>query len=198
MYCRPLGTLDGEVHLRVDSSVVPVVTPARKIPIAICTRLHEELDRLCKLGVITPIEEPTPWVNQIVVAQKKSGDLRICLDRRNWRKHYYVKDSSFQFWMMFCMNLGQSRIFTKANLSSSYWHVQLDLGCSMLTTFQTCFGRYCFCLLPFGLSISSEIFQQKLLEALTGLTNVVCIADDVIIHAKDTEQHDEYLHKHRH
>ena len=36
------------------------------------------------------------------------------------------------------------------------------------------------CLLPFGTSVSSEIFQKKLLEALDGLPGVVCIADDLI------------------
>ena len=91
--------------------------------------------------------------------------------------------------------LGHSKVFTKADLSSSYWHVQLDTESSLLTTFQTCFGRYRFCRLPFGLSVSSEIFQRKLLEALDGLTSVICIADDVIIHGKDTEQHDSYLQK---
>ena len=52
-------------------------------------------------------------------------------------------------------------------------------------------------ILPFTicLAVSSEIFQRKLLEALDGLTNVICIADDVIIHGKDTEEHDLYLQK---
>ena len=47
--------------------------------------------------------------------------------------------------------------------------------------------------MPFGLSVSSEIFQRKLLEALDGLTNVVCIADDVIVHGKDIDNHDKHL-----
>ena len=41
----------------------------------------------------------------------------------------------------------------------------------------------------------SEIFQRKLFEAFDGLTNIVCIADDVIIHGKDTNDHDKYLHE---
>jgi len=90
--------------------------------------------------------------------------------------------------------LGQSKVFTKADLSAGYWHVQLDTESSLLTTFQTCFGRYRFCRLPFGLSVSSEIFQRKLIEALDGLTNVACIADDVIVHGKDTNDHDKHLH----
>ena len=47
--------------------------------------------------------------------------------------------------------------------------------------------------LPFGTSVSSEIFQKKLLEAFYGLTGVVCVADDVIIHGKTLEDHDKHL-----
>jgi len=70
-----LGTLSGKVHLRVDNSVVPVVMPARRIPISIRPKLREELDRLTQLGVIAPVDQPTPWVSQIVVTQR---NLVIC------------------------------------------------------------------------------------------------------------------------
>ena len=195
VYDRPLGTLPGEVHLRVDNSVVPVVMPARRIPIAIRSKLREELDRLTKLGVITPVDQPTPWVSQIVVTQKKSGDLRICLDPKELNKALLRERFQLPVLDDVLHELGHSKVFTKADLSSGYWHVQLDTESSLLTTFQTCFGRFRFCRLPFGLSVSAEIFQRKLLEALDNLTNVVCIADDVIIHGKDTEQHDLYLQK---
>ena len=33
--------------------------------------------------------------------------------------------------------LGKSKVFSKADLSSGYWHVQLDEESSLLTTFQT-------------------------------------------------------------
>ena len=63
----------------------------------------------------------------------------------------------------------------------------------MLTTFQTCYGRYRFVRLSFGTSVSSEIFQNKLFEAFHGLPGVMCIADYVIIHGKDREEHDRTL-----
>ncbi|KAJ8049054.1 hypothetical protein HOLleu_01612 [Holothuria leucospilota] len=89
--------------------------------------------------------------------------------------------------------LGQSRVFSKADLSSGYWHIQLEYESSLLTTFQTTHGRFRWKRLPFGLSVSPEIFQRKLAEALNGLKEVVCIADDVIIHGKDTKDHEECL-----
>ena len=56
--------------------------------------------------------------------------------------------------------------------------------------FQTCFGRHS---LPFVINGSSEYFQKKLVEALQGFPGVVCIADDVVIHGRGTEEHDRHL-----
>ena len=186
VFDRPLGTLSGEVCLRVDNSVVPIVMPARRVPVAVREKLRAELDRLVGLGVITPVHQPTPWVSQIVVTQKKSGDLRICLDQKELSKPLLRERFQLPVLDDVLHELRHSRVFTKADLSSSYWHVQLATESSLLITVQTCFGRYRFCLLPFGLSVSLEIFQRKLLEALDGLTNVICIGDYVIIHGKYT------------
>ena len=46
---------------------------------------------------------------------------------------------------------------------------------------------------PSGTSVFAEIFQRRLFEALEGLKEIICIADDVIIHGKDTEEHDMHL-----
>ena len=69
----------------------------------------------------------------------------------------------------------------------------MDTESSYLTTFQTCFGRYRWLRLPFGLNVSSEIFQKKILEAFQDLPGIVCIADDVVIHGRDKEEHDKHL-----
>ena len=68
-----------------------------------------------------------------------------------------------------------------------------------MTTFQTPEGRYRWLRLPFGLSVSSEIFQKRLHQALEGLKNVICVADDVLVYGitEDDEDaiknHDENL-----
>ena len=51
----------------------------------------------------------------------------------------------------------------------------------MLTTMATPFGRYRWRRLPFGLKVSSEIFQKRLLQALEGLEGVLCVADDIVV-----------------
>ena len=52
---------------------------------------------------------------------------------------------------------------------------------SKLTKMITPFGRYRWARLPFGLKVSSEIFQRKLNEVLGDLDGVFTIADDIIV-----------------
>ena len=90
-------------------------------------------------------------------------------------------------------DLADARVFTKVDLASDFWHLELDGESSMLTTFATLYGRYRWLRLPFGLSVSSEIFQKRLHQELQGLPGVKCIADDVLIHGTNEADHDSNL-----
>ena len=58
----------------------------------------------------------------------------------------------------------------------------LDHEYSLLTTFSTPFRRYRWRQLPFGLSVSSEIFQKRVHQALEGLNGALDIADDILVY----------------
>ena len=58
-----LGTLPGTVHFHVDESVQPVVNRPRRIPVTLEKVVAKELDNLVEQGVITPVDEPSEWVN---------------------------------------------------------------------------------------------------------------------------------------
>ena len=81
----------------------------------------------------------------------------------------------------------------KLILASAFWHLELDHESSMLTTFATSCGRYRWLRLPFGLSVSGEIFKKRLHQELNGLPGVKCIADDVLIHGTNETDHDSNL-----
>ena len=58
------------------------ITPSRRIPTALREKFKAELDRLEDLGVLDKVDEPTAWVSSVVIATKKSGAVRICIDPR--------------------------------------------------------------------------------------------------------------------
>ena len=127
---------------------------------------------------------PTPWVSQLVLTKKKNGQICICIDPQELNKALLREHYTLPVLEDTLHEMCDSHFFSKADLSSGYWHVELDEESSLLTTFQTCFGRYKWLRLPFVTCASAEIFQKKILEALSNLPGVVCIADDVIIHSK--------------
>ena len=59
-----------------------------------------------------------------------------------------------------------AKFSSKLDVLEAYWHVRLDEESSKPTPMITPFGRYRWKRLPFGLKVSSEIFQRKLDEAL--------------------------------
>eukprot|EP00731_Ephydatia_muelleri_P000592 Em0001g592a len=84
-----LGCLQQPYHIKIDSSVQPVVCPVRNQPIALRGRLKEELDKMEELNVIRKIEQPTEWVNSLVVVEKhKAKKLKICLDHGPSTRQY--------------------------------------------------------------------------------------------------------------
>ena len=145
-------------------------------------QLKGELDDMVKKVILSSVEKPTEWVSQFVVCRKKSGKLRVCIDLKPLnkalkREHYHLQvlDDVLPY-------LNKAKVFTKLDLVSAFWHIQLDEESSFLTTFNTPFGRYRWLRLPFGIKVSSEIFQKHLNQVLECLVGVVCIANDIVVY----------------
>ena len=136
-----LGTLEGLQHLDVDPSVPPTIAPSQRVPFAIKPMLKAELDRLTDIGILMAVDEPTDWVNNLIVATKESGDLRLCLDPQQLNKA--LKRERYPLLVVdnVLPSLARAKVFTKMDARNCYWHVQLDDESSKLTTFVTPYGR---------------------------------------------------------
>ena len=182
VFADTLGTLEGEAHLTVDSAVPPVVLPARNVPLALRSKVKKELKRLLGLGVISRVDEPTSWVSQLVVVEKKNTDqVRLCIDPRPLNKALRREHHHLSTFEEIVPELSGAQIFAKCDLRNGYWHIPLDDESRKLTCFQSTDGRYVWNRLPFGLKVSSEIFSKRVHSALVDLPGTFCIADDVIV-----------------
>lgn len=117
------------------------------------------------------------------MATTKSGALRVFIDPRLLNEA--LKRETYQIPVLheILPELAQAKVFSTVDLRSGYWHCVLDKESSLLTTFATPFGRYRWCRLPFGLSVSSEIFQKRINQAQDGLNGVLNIADDILVYS---------------
>ena len=50
------------------------------MPLPLRPKVQEELNQVESLGVISKVDEPTPWCAGMVEVPKKDGALRICVD----------------------------------------------------------------------------------------------------------------------
>ena len=188
-----LGRLPGKVKLSLHEDVRPRVLPTRRIPVAIRERFKQELDRLLGLGVIAKVDGPSDWVSQIAVVLKKNGDLRICIDPKPLNEALRREHFQLPVFDDLLSELAGAKYFTKVDLSSAFWHLELDEESSVLTTFSTPYGRFRWLRLPFGLKVSSEIFQKRLKQAIDDLPGVKCVADDILIFGSTAYEHNNNL-----
>ena len=176
-----LGDL-GEAKLTLRPGARPRVLPCRRIPFALQDEVRQQVDQLVERGVLVKVEEPTEWVSQMAVTRKESdGSLRICIDPQPLNEALMREHFKMPTLDDVLPQLYNAKVFTKLDVKEAFWHVRLDEESSRLTTMITPFGRYRWSRLPFGLSVSSEIFQKRLTEALGGLSGVICVADDIVV-----------------
>ncbi len=76
-----LGNLGEEYEIHLKSGATPhsLFTP-RHVPLPLRPKVQEELERMESIGVISRVDEPTPWCAGMVVVPKKDGKIRICVD----------------------------------------------------------------------------------------------------------------------
>lgn len=180
IFRNELGDLPGKAHFTVAADARPQISPRHNVPVALKTGLKKCLDDMVSKGVIETVDYPTDWVSNVVLTEKKDSNIRICLDPRPLnnalkREHYALPTIDDVL-----PELHSARVFSTFDLRSGYWHVTLDDESSKLTTFQTPYGRYKYKRLPFGTSVSSEMFQKRLHQAIGDLEGILTIADDVI------------------
>ena len=140
-----------------------MVTPVRKIPLALKPKLEKELKRIVDLDIIEPVQKPTDWVNGLVLVEKPNGKLRICLDPRPLNKAIKLEHLHLPTTEEIFSQMSGASYFSKRDASSGYWQITVDEQSSNLLTFGTPSGRYRFKRLPYRIHSASEIFREKLL-----------------------------------
>ena len=150
---------ENEYHIELDPSVPPVIQTPRKVPHAKHTQLKETLDKLERDGIIASVDEPTDWVHNLVITEKRNGSLRICLDPRPLNKAIKRERCEIPTPADVQSQLGDKQIFTAIYMKDGYWHVKLTEESSHLCTFHTPWGRKRFTRMPFGISSASDVMQ---------------------------------------
>ena len=146
--------------------------------------------------MISKVEEPTEFVNSLVLTSESNGELRCCLEPKGLNKAIEQEWFHIKTREEICVGLSGAKYFSQLDLKSAYWQIQLDVNSKLLTTFGTPFGRYMYNVLPFGLYPASEICQKRVEKfIIQDQPGALAHQDNILVWGKDVEEHDFRLKK---
>jgi hypothetical protein len=192
---KSTGTLRGFVHKpKVNPSVPPVQQRFWHPPLARRQPIEQELRRLERDGVIERIDT-SPWLSNVVPADKKDGSVRLCVNLTDVNKALIPEKFPLPTMDELTEKIAGCTVFSKVDLLWGYLQLPLHKESRQLTAFITHVGVFQFTSLPFGLATGPSAFQQvirKILHDLPGCTNIL---DDILIYGRSMEEHDENLRR---
>ena len=189
-----LGNCDLVKHAINLSDETPFKEPHRRIPPALFQEVREHLKEMLEVGAIRP--STSPFSSNVVVVRKKDGSIRFCVDYRRLNNRT-IKDAQAIPRVEDTLHLlAGSKYFTKLDLRSGYWQVELRDSDKPKTAFQVgTMGFYEFNRMPFGLCNAPATFQRLMERCMGDLNLKDCLIylDDIIIFSSTFEEHLERL-----
>eukprot|EP00731_Ephydatia_muelleri_P003753 Em0001g3753a len=179
-------------HINIENAS-PIHQLPRRVPQARREEVRRLLREMLDNGVIEPSD--SSWSSPVVLAKKKDGSLRFCVDYRKvnavTRKDAYLLprvDDTLD-------TLGGSKFFTTLDLASGYWQVEVATEDRPKTAFVTPEGLFLFKVMPFGLCNAPATFQRLMDRVLGGLKWSSCLVyfDDIIVIGSTFSEHLKHL-----
>jgi hypothetical protein len=183
------------VKFYIDDTVKPVVVPRRPIPYHLRDRVDSVIEEMLREGIIEPqpIDEPAPWVSAPCLVPKPDGSIRITLDARNINKALEANNTPIPHMEEIKSKLFGAKYFSKMDLKSAYWQLELHPDARHLTVFE-CNGRlYRYKRLLMGVKPAQGELTMALQPIFSHIPDVYIIHDDLVIAAKTKKDHNRAL-----
>ena len=185
-----------QVKLHIDKNIPPVAQKERRIPFALRKKVENEIKRLEEEDIIEDVTaQPTPWLNALVIVPKGEDQIRLCVDMRAANNAITITRYPTPTVDDLMIKLKGAKVFTKLDLTSAFYQLELTPESRMITAFQTDTRIKRFKRLIFGANSASEELQHALRSIIADIENVINIADDLLIFGADDNEHDMTLKK---
>ena len=149
-----------------------------RIPVHLNAVVNNQVNDMLERGIIRASN--SPWSSPIVLAPKKDGDYRFCVDFR--RVNSVTKKDAHPMPRIdeILDQLGGARYFSTLDLASGYWQVPLREEDMEKTAFSVGADHYELTVMPFGLTNAPATFQRMMGNLLKGIKGCLVFIDDII------------------
>ena len=183
-----------KAQLRINTgSAPPSRLPLRRFSPEQETYISEETQRLLEGDVIEP--STSPWSAQVVLASKKDGSYRYCVDFRRLnsvtvKEHYPIPKVEDMI-----DSLAGAKFFSTLDFISAYHAFEIHPDDREKTAFSTKQGHWQWKRVPFGLCNAAPFFVRQIASLLTGMTweELLAFFDDVLLFSPTFAKHCESL-----
>lgn len=190
-----VGKAKDVTHTIRLNDCTPFRERSRRIAPADIDDVRRHLKDLLAAGIIK--ESRSPYASPIVIARKKSGAIRMCIDYRTLNSRT-VPDQYTTPRIEDALDcLSGSKWFSVLDLRSGYYQIEMAAEDKEKTAFICPLGFYQFERMPQGISGAPATFQ-RLMERAVGdmhLLQVIVYLDDLIVFGRTLEEHEERLMK---
>ena len=175
-----LGTWNGpDYDIELKENVTPYHARPYPIPKAYEKTLRDEVDRLCKAGVLRKINR-SEWGAPTFIMPKKDLTVRFISCFRELNKRIKRKPFPIPKIQDMLLKLEGFQYATSLDLNMAYYHIRLSPGSRQLCTIVLPWGKYEYLRLPMGLCNSPDIFQERMSTLMADLEWVRTYIDDLL------------------
>ena len=111
------------MHVKIDTSVIPIIHPPRKIPTVLMIRgkLKATLDEMETLGVLRKVDELTFWVSSMIVVEKPKSNKRVWLESKALNCTIMREHIELATVGEIIPRMTEANIFSKIDLNHGFW-----------------------------------------------------------------------------
>ena len=153
--------------------------------------IREQVREMLADGLIEP--SSSPYSSPIVMAKKKNGEYRFCVDFRRLNSVTKSRAQNLPIIQEVVKDIGNAKVFSTLDLKSGYWQIRLTDRAKPYTAFSTPDGGlYQWRVMSFGLKNAPGCFNDFITqEVLSGFADlfIKSYLDDFVVYSDTWEQH---------
>ena len=139
------------------------------------------------------MDDFSSWQSPLVVALKKSGEVRICVDLRQLNRAVQRQPNPFPSFEDLSTKFCGAKRFSILDIKDAFHQIALAKQYRHYTTLATMKGVYRYTRIPFGLASAPVLFQRVMRYVLRGLRGILIYLDNIVVFGIDQEAHDSKL-----